>query len=138
MNEFLTWDILGTYAGCLAATVIATEYLKKIFPKIHPQITSFVIALVILIGVAIWGGAFKFVESLLYILNAAVISLAANGGFDAMKNMFHKDSDNDDNGQYGGLVIGEDQTAYINFNDDPKELKEGQKVTFVVKKLSQE
>ncbi len=140
MNEFLTWDMLGTFAGCLGATVILTEFLKKIFPKIHPQIVSYVIALVILVCVKVVAGAFAWNDILLQVMNAAVVSLAANGGFDAVKDIFGGGNKSD-----GQLVVydeGDGESAvkstYVNFAKDPKEFRDGQKLTFTYKTISQE
>ena len=139
MNEFLTWDMLGTFAGCLGATVILTEFLKKIFPKIHPQIVSYVIALVILVCVKVVTGAFALTDILLQVMNAAVVSLAANGGFDAVKDIFGGGGKSD-----GQLVVYDDdngdttKSTYVNFLKDPKEFRDGQKLTFTYKEISQE
>lgn len=139
MNEFLTWDMLGTFAGCLGATVVITEFIKKLFPKIHPQIVSFVIALVILISVQLVAGAFAWNDILLQVMNAVVISLAANGGFDAVKNMLGGGNKSD-----GQLVVYDDdngdttKSTYVNFLKDPKEFRNGQKLTFTYKEISQE
>lgn len=139
MNEFLTWDVLGTFAGCLGATVVITEFIKKIFPKIHPQIVSFVISLLILLGVQLVGGAFAWNDILLQVINAFVVSLAANGGFDAIKNAFGKNGGNDVNGQLVAYTEeGSDASAYINFSTDPNAFEDGQKLTFVYKRVSQE
>ena len=139
MNEFLTWDMLGTFAGFLGATVVITEFIKKLFPKIHPQIVSFVIALVILISVQLVAGAFAWSDILLQVMNAAVVSLAANGGFDAAKNILGGGNKSD-----GQLVVYDDdngdatKSTYVNFLKDPKEFRDGQKLTFTYKEISQE
>ncbi len=139
MNEFLTWDMLGTFAGCLGATVILTEFLKKIFPKIHPQIVSYVISLVILVCVKVVAGAFAWNDILLQVMNAAVVSLAANGGFDAVKDIFGGGNKSD-----GQLVVYDDdngdatKSTYVNFTKDPKEFRDGQTLTFTYKQISQE
>lgn len=140
MNEFLTWDVLGTFAGCLGATVVITEFIKKIFPKIHPQTVSFVISLLILFAVKLVAGTFAWNDIVLQVINAFVVSLAANGGFDAIKNAFNKDDGDKINGQ---LVTYKDDengqpSAYVNFASDPAEFKDGQKLTFVYKSVSQE
>lgn len=140
MNEFLTWDMLGTFAGCLGATVVITEFIKKLFPKIHPQIVSFVIALVILVSVKLVAGTFAWSDILLQVMNAVVVSLAANGGFDAAKNILGGGNKSD-----GQLVICDEgdgdsavKSAYVNFAKDPKEFRDGQKLTFTYKEISQE
>lgn len=90
MDNFLTWDMLLSFAGCVAGTALLTEFLKKQFAKINPQIVSFAIAAVLLIVGHIATGTFAWPEAPLYLINAVAVSLSANGGFDAVKKAFGK------------------------------------------------
>ncbi len=89
MNEFMAWETLLTFAGCVAGTALVTEWLKRII-KIEPQIISSVVALLILVIGHIATGTFAVGDILLYIVNAIAASLASNGGFDAVKTALHK------------------------------------------------
>lgn len=86
MDNFFDWGMLGTFAGAAAATGIVTQAVKGIFQKIPTQIVSYVIAVVILgLATAATGGASDWTGWALVPLNAVVVSLSANGGFDAVK-----------------------------------------------------
>lgn len=86
MDNFFDWGMLGTFAGAAAATGIVTQAVKGIFQKIPTQIVSYVIAVVILgLATADTGGASDWTGWALVPLNAVVVSLSANGGFDAVK-----------------------------------------------------
>lgn len=89
MNEFMAWETLLTFAGCVAGTVLVTEFLKKLI-KIEPQIISAIVALIILFVGHLATGTFAWGDTLLYVVNAIAASLASNGGFDAVKTALHK------------------------------------------------
>lgn len=87
MNEFFTWASLGTYAGAVLATTIITQLLKgiAIFDKLPTRIFSYIIAVIVLLAANIFGGAVNASAVALCFVNAAVVSLAANGAFDAIQ-----------------------------------------------------
>ena len=89
MDTFFTWEYLLSFAGCVAATGIITQLLKNIFDKLPTQVVSYVIALaVLLVGQAATGKLNTWDVAVLDAVNAVVVSLAANGGFDAVKRIF--------------------------------------------------
>lgn len=86
MDSFVTWESLLTFGGCVAGTILVTEFIKKLFgEKVPAQLVSFLIAGVILFVGHLATGTFIWKEALLYLINAAAVSLSANGGFDAIK-----------------------------------------------------
>ena len=90
-QEFFTWGMLATYAGCLAATLLLTQLLKGIWRSSWPtQILSYILALLILIGANLALGTLTINSGMLCVFNAAVVSLAANGTFNNVKEI--KDS----------------------------------------------
>ena len=92
MDSFVTWDSLLTFGGCVAGTILVTEFIKKLFgEKVPAQLVSFLIAAVILLVGHLATGTFVWKEALLYLINAAAVSLSANGGFDAIKKAFGGD-----------------------------------------------
>lgn len=134
MENFLSWDVLLTFTGCVAGTVLLTEWLKKIFKDIPTQIVSFVISLLILVIGKLATGTFTWAELPLNIINAVAVSLSANGGFDAIERVFvGKEQPTEE------LVINDDNETetYLNLSKDPSEFKDGEAVTFKVKKVSQ-
>lgn len=131
MDNFLTWDVLLTYSGCIAGTVLLTEFGKRLLPKWPSQLMSFLIAVLILF-VGHWATAtLVWTEAPLYLVNAVAVSLAANGGFDVLKKLFGPTDNN------GDLVMDKDE-IYLNVDQDPTEYKEGDTVKFRVLKPSQE
>ena len=130
MENFLTWDVLLSFSGCVAGTVIFTEWLKNIFPKISSQIVSFVIAFLIIITGHIVLSTFSIGDIPLYLVNTAMVSLASNGGFDIIKKAFAKHgTDIQDE-----LVLSNEET-YLNLQKDPADFKDGEIITFRVKKV---
>ena len=91
MDSFVTWESLLTFGGCVAGTILVTEFIKKLFgEKVPAQLVSFLIAAMILFVGHLATGTFVWKEALLYLINAAAVSLSANGGFDAVKKIVGK------------------------------------------------
>lgn len=89
MDTFFTWDYLLTFAGCVLATGLLTEFLKRIFYTLPAQGISYVIAFVILIVAQFATGTMTSWDvAALDVLNAVVVSLTANGGYDALDSLF--------------------------------------------------
>ncbi len=89
MDTFFTWEYLATFAGCVLATGILTEFLKKLLYKMPAQLVSYVIALVILVvGQFATGTMTGWDVAVLDLINAVVVSLTANGGYDALDTLF--------------------------------------------------
>lgn len=86
MNEFFTWSALGTYAGAVLCTTIVTQLLKGIsfVDMIPTRIFSYFIALCVLVLATLFGGEISVSNVALCFVNAAVVSLASNGAFDAV------------------------------------------------------
>lgn len=137
MENFLSWDVLLTFTGCVAGTVLLTEWLKKVFDEVPTQLVSFVIAFCILIVGKLATNTFTWGELPLNLINAIAVSLSANGGFDVLKRAFGKtefvteelvlDEGDPENGE----------GTYLNLSKDIADFKDGEVVTFKVKKISQ-
>lgn len=86
MNEFFTWTTLATYAGATLATSLITQLIKGLgfIDKIPTRITSYAIALVVLIAATFFTGGLTLEAGALCVINAVVVSLAANGAYDAV------------------------------------------------------
>lgn len=88
MNTFFTWEYLLSFAGCVLATGLLTQGVKQVLPRVHAQIVSYVIALVIMIVGQIATRALTGWEMIaLDAINAMVVSLSANGGYDAISSL---------------------------------------------------
>lgn len=81
MENLFTWDVLGTYAGAVAAVGVITQLIKGVpgIVKIPTQIVSYVIALVVMLCAAGFTAGLTAQSIVLTVFNAAVVSLAANG-----------------------------------------------------------
>ena len=84
--EFFDWGMLGTYAGAVLAVGILTQLTKGIkwIEKIPTQIWSYALSLVVLILAQVFGAGITAQSAVLAVFNAAVVSLAANGGYEAL------------------------------------------------------
>ena len=81
MNEFITWDVLMTYASFVTIVYTVVEFTKdlKFIKKIKTKYWSFLIAFILLTIVNAVTGTFKLVDLVLYALSSMTISLGANG-----------------------------------------------------------
>ncbi len=72
------------YAGAVLATVIVTQIFKGVafIEKIPTRIFSYFVALAVLLAATFFGGNWSLANAALCLLNAVVVSLAANGGYD--------------------------------------------------------
>lgn len=87
MNEFLTWETLGTFAGCALATGVFTQLLKEPLKQLPTQWLSYIIAVMLLFAstAAIGGFAQPWTVWAMIPLNAVIVSLSSNGAFEAVK-----------------------------------------------------
>ena len=85
--SFFDWSYLGTFAGALAAVALITELIKELpgLKKVPTQFVSWVLAFVILILAQLFTGTLSAQNAVLSVLNGAMVSLAANGGYAALK-----------------------------------------------------
>ena len=90
MDTYFSWEFIGTLAGCTAATALITEFLKAIFDKLPTQLLSYIIAVVLMIGAAVFTSNFSLQSLLIIPINAVIVSFASNGSFDAVKNIKKK------------------------------------------------
>lgn len=85
MNDFLTWAFLGTFAGAVLITSLITQLVKGVsrIDRIPTQLVSWAVAaVVLLVSTAAAGGLVQPWETWAIIpLNAAVVSLGANGAY---------------------------------------------------------
>lgn len=84
MDEFFTWDMLATFAGCSAATAILTQFLKNLFVKLPTQWLSYIIAVIILYLATLFTGGMSGAAAAIIPLNAVLVSLASNGAYSAV------------------------------------------------------
>ena len=92
MNDFLNWDILATYTGALTMVGFLTQLTKNIpfIKKIPTQIWSYILSLIIIFPATIFSSGLTLSSAVLIFFNSAIVSLASNGGFDALKKFIDK------------------------------------------------
>jgi hypothetical protein len=84
MNDFFTWGMLATYAGATLATGVITQFIKGLFQNINTKLIAYIVSVVVLILATAFTGGLSAESVILCIINAAVVSLAANGAYDAI------------------------------------------------------
>lgn len=84
--EFFDWSMLGSYAGAVMAVGILTQATKGIrFIELIPtQIWSQVLSLIVLVLAQVFGDGISAQSIVLAVFNAAIVSLGANGGYEAV------------------------------------------------------
>lgn len=94
MDTFFTWDYLLTFAGCVIATGLLTQFVKPLLKNFPAQLISYAFALIImLVGQAATGKLTSWDIAVLDAINAVAISLSSNGGYDAIEKLFVKKTD---------------------------------------------
>lgn len=85
--EFFDWNMLGTYAGAVMAVGVITEITKEIpfIKKIPTLAWSYILSLIVLLAAMFFGTGFTVEATGLAAFNAAVVSLASNGGYEAIQ-----------------------------------------------------
>lgn len=89
MNEFFTWEILVTLAGCALATGVLTQFLKNTI-KLPTQWLSYIIAVIILYTATYFTGGLTGSTAAIIPLNAVIVALSANGAYSAVSRMTTK------------------------------------------------
>ena len=84
--DFFDWNTLGSCSGAVAAVGVLTQITKEIpgIKCIPTQLWSYLLALATLVAAMLFGPGFSPEGMLLAAFNAAVVSLAANGGHEAL------------------------------------------------------
>lgn len=87
-TDFFTWQFLATFAGATAATALITQFVKGMIPATVPtRLVTYVVALAVIILATFFTGQLTVSSGILSVLNAVLITLAANGGYDAISKM---------------------------------------------------
>lgn len=87
--EFFSWTMLGTCAGATLAVAVLTEITKGIplIKKIPTQIWSYILGLIVLSLAMFFTDGFSWSGIALTLFNAAIVSLASNGGYEAVERL---------------------------------------------------
>jgi len=81
MDNFLTWEVLTTYASFVSIVFMVVEFTKelKFIKNIPTKYWSFIISFVLLLITNIVMKNFRIEDIVLYILTSISISLGSNG-----------------------------------------------------------
>lgn len=85
--ELFDWSFLGNYGGATLAVAVLTQITKEIpgVKRIPTQLWSYLLAAATLLLALVFGTGFSMREAALVPFNAALVSLAANGGYAAVE-----------------------------------------------------
>ncbi len=91
ITQFTDWQMLLTFGGATAVTAVLTQILKGFFDKLPIDLStrffSYLIAVVLLLAATFFTGSRELSEYVICAVNAALVSLSANGSFDMVKSM---------------------------------------------------
>jgi hypothetical protein len=92
--EFVSWELLGTYAGAMAMVGLVTQLTKniKFISAIPTQLWSYILALVVMYCASYFLGQLTMSNAVLILFNSALVSLGANGGYEGIMKAFNKTS----------------------------------------------
>ncbi len=93
MNEYFTWELLGTFAGAVLAVTLLVQLLKlpidkvvmKLFGKdcrIPTRLIVYIMALAIVVAVEAAKGTLTWPSLGLCVLNAALVTISAMGAYE--------------------------------------------------------
>lgn len=90
MNEFVTWEALGSYAGAVMMVTLITQLLKGTpLGRWNSQLVAYLMAAALLVGAEAANSRPLTVQStVLCLLNAVMVALAAGGAYDAATTPF--------------------------------------------------
>lgn len=86
MNEFVSWELVGSYAGLIMVSGVLTQLLKyfPVIERIPTQALTYILSFLLLCVSQLALGTFIWTGFALNFINAAIVSLAANGAYTAM------------------------------------------------------
>lgn len=87
--DFFDWNMLGGFAGAAFAVGLITQITKDIpgIVKMPTQLWSYMLALAVLLLSQAFTSGLTLSGAVISLFNAAMVSLSANGGYQAMLKM---------------------------------------------------
>jgi hypothetical protein len=86
LDNFVTLDYLGTFAGMVAVIVLITQFTKELVDKISGNLSTkylvFIYSMIVLTGYQVMTGTFELSKVLLTIINAMLLTMTAQGGYE--------------------------------------------------------
>ena len=87
MNEYITYEFLGTFAGMVVVLNLLVQFFKPLIDKlkkIHTQYVVWVIAVLLTFAVQAATGTFTADIILRLILNSVLLALTAMGSYEKL------------------------------------------------------
>lgn len=96
MQEFLTWEMLGTFAGAVGATTVLTQIAKRFITRVDPKWIALTFALLISLGRTLFYIRESSVQAIaLAVFNGLMVAGSSVGLFEGVKSfgrsVLHKD-----------------------------------------------
>lgn len=93
--EFVSWELLGSYAGAMAMVGVITQLTKniKFISAIPTQIWSYILSLIVMYTANFFLGQLTLSNAILILFNAGLVSLGANGGYEGIAKLFGKNKE---------------------------------------------
>lgn len=84
--EFFDWNSLGSFAGAALAVAALTQITKNapLIRRLPTQLWSYILAVIVLAAAGCFTGGLDVSGAMLTLINAALVSLATNGGYEAI------------------------------------------------------
>ena len=86
MDNFITLDYLSTFVGMVTVVVLITEFTKELIDKFAKGLPTkyvvFLYSLLTIIGYQVMSDTFEPSKLLLTIINAIVLTMTAQGGYE--------------------------------------------------------
>ena len=81
MSDYITWDLLASYATFVTIVFMVVEFTKGLpyISKLETKYYSAAVAFILILLVQFQAGIFVAFDIVLYILTAISVSLGANG-----------------------------------------------------------
>jgi len=87
MNDYITWELLGTFYGVVAVVVLIVEFLKLPLDKVWKIPTRYLvwfISFLILVAIEFFTGILEARRLFLLFLNSIVVAMAAIGAYESV------------------------------------------------------
>jgi hypothetical protein len=86
MNQFITIDYMGSFAGMVAIILLLTQFSKDLVDKAAPWLptkyVAFIYALVVIFGYQFMSGTFNISQIILTLVNAVILTMTAQGSYE--------------------------------------------------------
>lgn len=98
MNEFFTWEMLATFAGAVAATMLVVQFAKSSIDELlikfglhlPTRLFAYLVAVPVLLLGLFFTGSLTISTAVLSLFNGFLIAAASSGTYDTVKQFANK------------------------------------------------